>query len=117
MRSLLPGKVATLGALGDPHCLLTPVQGLVLRSGGSGYATIRGGDKSPPLDPNTSPRALLLEFLGAFLKVNEVAQLCPTLCNPMDCSIPGSSIHGIFQARVLESVAISFSRGLAQPRD
>ena len=34
---------------------------------------------------------------------------CPTLCNPMDCSLPGSSIHGIFQARVLEWIAISFS--------
>ena len=36
-------------------------------------------------------------------------QLCPTLCNPMDCSLPGSSVHGIFQARVLEWVAIAFS--------
>ena len=42
---------------------------------------------------------------------NEVAQSCPTLCDPMDCSPPGSSIHGIFQARVLEWVAISFSKG------
>ena len=42
--------------------------------------------------------------------VSEVAQLCPTLCNPIDCSLPGSSVHGIFQARVLEWVAISFSR-------
>ena len=40
-----------------------------------------------------------------------------TLCDPMDCSLPGSSIHGIFQARVLEWVAISFSRGSSQPRD
>ena len=39
---------------------------------------------------------------------SEVAQSCPTLSNPMDCSLPGSSIHGIFQARVLEWVAISF---------
>ena len=39
----------------------------------------------------------------------EVAQSCLTLCHPMDCSLPGSSIHGIFQARVLEWVAISFS--------
>ena len=39
----------------------------------------------------------------------EVAQSCPTLSNPMDCSLPGSSIHGIFQARVLEWVAIAFS--------
>ena len=40
---------------------------------------------------------------------SEVAQSCPTLCDPMDCSLPGSSIHGIFQARVLERVAIAFS--------
>ena len=40
---------------------------------------------------------------------SEVAQLCPTLCDPMNCSLPGSSIHGIFQARILEWVAISFS--------
>ena len=40
---------------------------------------------------------------------SEVAQSCPTLCDPMDCSLPGSSIHGIFQARVLEWGAIAFS--------
>ena len=39
----------------------------------------------------------------------KVAQLCPTLSDPMDCSPPGSSVHGIFQARVLEWGAISFS--------
>ena len=39
----------------------------------------------------------------------EVAQLCPTPSDPMDCSLPGSSVHGIFQARVLEWVAIAFS--------
>ena len=39
----------------------------------------------------------------------EIAQLCPTLCDPMDCSLPSSSIHGTFQARVLEWVAIAFS--------
>ena len=38
----------------------------------------------------------------------EVAQSCPTLSDPMDCSLPGSSVHGIFQARVLEWVAIAF---------
>ena len=43
---------------------------------------------------------------------SEVIQSCQTLCNPMDCSPPDSSIHGIFQARVLEWVAISFSRGI-----
>ena len=40
---------------------------------------------------------------------SEVAQLCPTLCDPMDCSLPGSFIHGIFQARVLEWGATAFS--------
>ena len=48
---------------------------------------------------------------------SEVAQLCPTLCDPTDCSLQGSSVHGILQARVLEWVAISFSRGASQPRD
>ena len=45
----------------------------------------------------------------------EVTQLCPILCDPMDCSLPGSSVHGIFQARVLEWVAISFSRRSSNP--
>ena len=43
------------------------------------------------------------------------AQLCPTLCNPIDCSLPGSSVLGIFQARVLEWFAISYSRGTPDP--
>ena len=47
----------------------------------------------------------------------EVAQSCPILCDPVDCSLPGSSIHGILQARILEWVAISFSRGSSRPRD
>ena len=48
---------------------------------------------------------------------SEVPQSCPTLYNPMDCSLPSSSVHGIFQARILEWVAISFSRRSSQPRD
>ena len=51
-------------------------------------------------------------FLLQCMKVNsesEVAQSCPTLSDPMDCSLPGSSVHGIFQARVLEWGAIAFS--------
>ena len=43
---------------------------------------------------------------------SELAQSCPTLCDPMDCSLSGSSVHGIFQARVLEWVAVSFSMDL-----
>ena len=44
-------------------------------------------------------------------------QSCLTLCDPMDHSLPGSSVHGIFQARILEWVTISSSRGSSQPRD
>ena len=47
----------------------------------------------------------------------EVVQSCPTLFDLMDCSLPGSSLHGVFQARVLEWFAISFSRGSSHPRD
>ena len=47
----------------------------------------------------------------------EVAQSCPTLCYPMDCSPPGSSVHRIFRARVLEWVAISFSRASSPSRN
>ena len=49
-------------------------------------------------------------------KWSEVAQSCPALCNPMDCSLPGSSVHGIFQATILEWIAISFSSGSSRHR-
>ena len=39
------------------------------------------------------------------------AQSCPTLCDPLDCNLPGSSVYGIFQARILEQIAFSYSRG------
>ena len=47
----------------------------------------------------------------------KLAQSCSTLCDPVDCTPPGSSVHGILQARILEWVAISFSRGSSWPRD
>ena len=54
-------------------------------------------------------------FLLQCMKVkseSEVAQSCPALSDPMDCSLPGSSVYGIFQARVLEWGAIAFSQGI-----
>ena len=45
------------------------------------------------------------------------AHVCPTLCDPTDCSLPGSSVHGISQVRILEEAAISPSRGSSWPRD
>ena len=56
-------------------------------------------------------------FIGKGKKESEVTQSCLTLCDPMDCSLPGSSVNGILEARMLEWVAISFSRGSSWPRD
>ena len=73
------------------------------------------------LKPIRKGRVLFTQ--GEFLWSNNicvcvlVAQLDPTLCNPVDCSPPGSSVHGIPQARILEWVAIPFSRGSSWPRD
>ena len=53
----------------------------------------------------------------SILCVCVLTQLCSTLCDPLDCSLLSSSVHGILQARILESVAISFSKGSSQPRD
>ena len=67
---------------------------------------------SHPWDSSGKNTGVACHFLLQCMKVkreSEVAQLCPTLSDPMDCSPPGSSIHGIFQARVLEWVAIAFS--------
>ena len=79
-----------------------------------GKATRQNGPGSMTLEHHASPgRPCGLERK----KESEVTQLCPTLCDPVDCSLSGSSIHGIFQARLLEWIAISFSRGSSQPRD
>ena len=56
-------------------------------------------------------------FNYTYILEREVAQSCPTLCDSMGCSLPGSSDYGIFQARILEWVAISFCRGSSRPRD
>ena len=58
------------------------------------------------------------ELLGHALPLFcSVAKSCLTLCDPVDCNPPGSSVHGIFQAKILEWVAISSSRGYSRPRD
>ena len=77
-------------------------------------------DRLQPTRPWDSPgknTGVGCHFLLQCMKVkseSEVAQSCPTLCDPMDCSLPGSSIHGIFQARVLEWGAIAFSIWIAR---
>ena len=79
-----------------------------------------GSSKKQEISQNTFDFCFI-DYAKAFDCVDhnvcEVSQLCPTLCDPMDCSLPGSSIHGIFQARILEQVAISFSRRSFWPRN
>ena len=61
-----------------------------------------------------------LRFMCPFLPgpgLSQVIQLCLTLCNPMDGSLPGSSAYGVLQARIQEWLAISFSKGSSRPRD
>ena len=71
-----------------------------------------------PLERDHPPALALFQALSdEWSEANEVAQSCLTLCDPMDCSLPGFSVHGIFQARVLGWVVISFSRGSSQPRN
>ena len=69
-----------------------------------------------------NPHCRLVLLQSPFLlwkkwKESEVTQSCPTLCDPIACSLPGFSVHGILQARILEWVTISFSRRSSPPRD
>ena len=84
------------------------------------------GDLPNPclLFPELAGRFFTLRHLGSPVNITckihyQVArgQLCPTLCHPVDCSLPGSSVHRILQARILEGVAMSFSRRSFPPRD
>ena len=81
-------------------------------------------DKCPsflPTKPDLTPKCLLFQILQPLLLIPEThaesPQSCPTLCNSMDCSPPGSSVCETLHARTLEWVIISFSRGSSQPRD
>ena len=56
-------------------------------------------------------------LITCYLCMCSVTQSCPTLCDPMDCSLPSSSVHGTFQARILKWFAISFSKGSSPCRD
>ena len=66
---------------------------------------------------STKPQSLSEHITSGMFVLAKLLQLCPTLHNPMDCSPPGSSVHGILQARILEGVTISSSRGSSPPRN
>ena len=63
------------------------------------------------------PNVLVMDHREKSLDLSTCNKNCPTLCDPMNCSPPGSSVHGILQARIQEWVAISFFRGSSQTRD
>ena len=63
------------------------------------------------------PQKLVAIIIARKVLESEITQSCLTLCDPMDCSLPVSSVRGISQVRILERVVISFSRGSSQPRD
>ena len=87
----------------------------------AGHAAVHGVTKSWTqlsdwTELNSTGRVRLANY-SLFCNIVKVAQLCLILCDPMNCSLLGSSVHGIFQARVLEWVAISFCRASSWPRD
>ena len=72
----------------------------------------------PPGDlPELLSRSSLTQVISACALCAKSLESCPTLFNPTDCSPPGSSVHGILQARILEGVPMPFSRGSSRPRD
>ena len=114
--SVAPGPGAAPGNLAEVQILP------------AAFDTLWGQDQcifSPPRDSEADsrvrPTGAAHDVCGAVPETRQAlkgcAQSCPTLCNAVDCSPPGSSVHGILQARVLEWAAISSSRGSSQPRD
>ena len=75
------------------------------------------GVYQPGSFPNPPPWGIFVETSSHEKVKVLITQSYSILCNPMDCSLPGSSVHGILQARILEWVAIPFCRRLSQPRD
>ena len=79
--------------------------------------TTHGSQAQPSVLPIRSVNSVLYKTCVQACVDAKSLKSCPTLCDPMDCSPPGSSVHGILQARILEWVAIFFSGRLSRPRD
>ena len=101
------------------HCRVPPAEGSV---GSLVWEEVRGAVREGAWAFRTSPqRGVGMNPFVSFIlfrdNVNKMMCVCEILCCPMDCSLPGSSVHGILEARILEWVATSYSRGYSQPRD
>ena len=103
-----------------PHLLIPSHQTLDFKhiklGGGHEYAIYNNRWESP-LYFTINHKQMSIKAIIRKDSESEITQSFPTLCNPMECSLPGSSIHGIFQARVLKWVTISFSKGSPWPTD
>ena len=106
------GTLTSVGSMQGLHLILNPCQVTLVVSDSVRPHRQQPTRLSRPWDSPGKNTGVGCHFLLQCMKVkseNEVTQLCPTLSDPTDCSLPGSSIHGIFQARVLEWGAIAFS--------
>ena len=113
-------RLSTFAGLREDFCFQVRDEESKARSMRDSYKVIELGGTHTESFTQDSPGPRLMDLPHHHPlhdKMSEVAQSCLTLYHPMDCSLPGSSIHGIFQARVLEWVAISFFRGSSRFRD
>ena len=111
----------------QPARLFCPQDSPGKNTGGGYHFLLQGMFLIQRLNPHTSFQQRVFRYVFLFgdpkirvcvcVRKCTCAQSHPTLCNPMDCSPPGSCVHGISQAKTLEWVAISFSRGSFHPRD
>ena len=100
-----------------PWPLLTKIITLILKIKGINYNTGEVFYSCSSINLHLLLTRQWRLYLWKKVKESEVAQSCPTVCDPVDRSLQGSSVHGILLARILEWVATSFSRGSSQPRD
>ena len=100
-------------------CLVSQMKKLELREVRRSACTPKLTLAELRFDPrqSDSPACDFNQCVDCLESESEVAQSCPTLCDPMGGNLPGSMVHGIFQARIVEWATISFSRGSSQPRD
>ena len=105
-----PGKNIGMGCTSSTRGSSQPKDRTCISSLAEGFFTT-----VPPGKPKMYYKNVINMYSGILCV--KLLQLCPTLCDPMDCTLPGFSIHGILQARILEWVAMLSSRGSSQPRD
>ena len=107
----------TSGSSRFMYCCIPPKKENLVKFS-KNYTSLWYLKQNSPSPPSSQLSKMVASLVVQWIRIlSRLAQSCPTHCNPMDCSLPGSSVHGIFQAIVLEWIVISFSRGSSQPRD